>query len=132
MGKKSGKAGRAVSPIEQEAAEDADVADPGMAAKVKEEQIKQQKGKYGSKPVKPHKAPETEAEKEKRNSWIEIELVGEDDQPIPGERYRITLPDGSVAQGSLDQNGFKRVDGFEEGTCKVCFPDLDKEAWENI
>ncbi|MBN2035037.1 MAG: hypothetical protein JW836_17360 [Deltaproteobacteria bacterium] len=134
MAKRSGKAGRAVTPLAPEVAEDADVADPGMAAKVKSEQIKQQKGKYGSKPVKPHKPPQDEetAEKEKKTSWIEIELVGEDDEPIPGAKFEITLPDGSVAKGSLDQNGFKRVEGFEKGTCKVCFPDLDKEAWEPI
>jgi len=58
--------------------------------------------------------------------------VGEDDKPISGEKYRITLPDDRVAEGTLDARGFARVSGFEEGTCKVTFPDLDKEAWEEL
>jgi hypothetical protein len=49
---------------------------------------------------------------------------------VPGERYRIELPDGKIAEGSLDQNGFARVNRIKPGTCKVTFPRLDKEAWE--
>ena len=60
----------------------------------------------------------------------EIELVGEDDEPIPGERYRLTFSDDSVKKGTLDQNGFVRVDRIPPGDCKLTFPDLDKEAWE--
>ena len=71
-------------------------------------------------------------EEEKKASWIEIELVGEDDEPIPGEKYKITLPDESVAEGTLDEKGFARIEGFEKGSCKVSFPRLDKEAWEKI
>jgi len=59
-------------------------------------------------------------------------MVGEDDEPIPGEKYKITLPDDSVAEGTLDEKGAARVEGFEKGTCKVSFPKLDKEAWEKI
>ena len=43
------------------------------------------------------------------------------------------LPDGeTVAQGSLDEKGWARVDGIDEGSCKVTFLDLDKDAWEFI
>ena len=77
-----------------------------------------------------HKVP-TEEEKQKKKSWIEIELVDEDDNPIPGERYKVTLPDGrTVAEGTLDENGFARVDGIDPGTCKITFPRLDKDAWK--
>ena len=134
MGKKTGKGGQAVKPVEPKKAEEADVADPGTQEKIKAEQVKQQKGKYGSKPVKSHKPAQTEEEKKKKKSWIEIELVGEDDKPIPGEKYRITLPDGSEAKGTLDQNGFARVEGFEKGNgkCQVCFPERDKNVWEKV
>jgi len=68
---------------------------------------------------------------EEKKSWIEIELVDEDDNPIPGERYKVTLPDGkTVAEGTLDENGFARVDGIDPGNCKITFPSLDKDAWE--
>jgi hypothetical protein len=126
MGKKSGKAGSPVSPAAPDAAEDADIADPGKMAEIKAEQLEKKEGKYGSEQVTPHKPDE------EKTSWIEIEMVGEDDEPIPGEKYKITLPDDSVADGTLDEKGFARVEGFEKGTCKVSFPKLDKEAWEKI
>jgi type VI secretion system secreted protein VgrG len=70
-------------------------------------------------------------ENKDKKSWIEIVLVDEEGKPMAGESYRITLPDGtSVAEGSLDENGFARVDNIDPGTCKVTFPKLDKDAWE--
>lgn len=130
MGAKSGKAGKAVAPADPDVAEDADVADPGEVAEVKAEQLKKESGKYGETPTKPHKAPETEEEAEEKTAWIEIELVDEEDEPVPSEKYEIKLPDGSVAKGTLDGDGFARVDGIEPGTCEITFPNLDKEAWE--
>lgn len=62
---------------------------------------------------------------------VEIALVGEDDAPIPGERYRIVLPDGTVVQGHTDAQGAARIDDIVgAGKCKVSFPDLDADAWE--
>lgn len=127
---KSGKAGKSISPTEPDAPEEADQADPGEMAKVKAEQQEKKKGKYGASSQKPHKPPQSEEEKEKKTSWIEIELVDEEDNPVPGEKYKITLPDGSVAEGTLDEKGLARVDGIEPGTCKITFPELDKDAWE--
>ncbi len=76
-----------------------------------------------------HKEP-TEEEKQEK-SWIEIELVDEEGNPIPGEKYKVTLPDGkTVAQGTLDEKGFARIEGIDPGTCKITFPNLDKDAWE--
>ncbi|MFZ5764396.1 MAG: hypothetical protein ACOY4H_02225 [Thermodesulfobacteriota bacterium] len=127
MNPKSGTAGTAVSPTAPDLAEDADVADPGKVAKTKAKELETKSGKYGSEKVKPHTP--TEEEKEEK-SWIEIELVDEEDNPVPGEKYKITLPDGRVAQGTLDENGFARIEGIEPGTCKITFPALDKEAWQ--
>ena|SRR5437867_65437 len=127
---KSGNAGSAVSPADPKEAQEADKADPGEVEQVKAEQRQAQAGKYGTAKSKPHKPPESEDEKEKKKSWIEIELVDEDDKPVPGEKYKITLPDETVAQGTLDEKGFARVDGIEPVTCKITFPDLDKDAWK--
>ena len=129
---KSGKAGKPVAPAAPPAAHEADVADPGKVAKIKKQDAEKQEGKYASEKVKPHKKPKDDQEDEQKTSWIEIELVGEDDQPIPGEKYKVVLPDKTVAQGTLDQNGWVRVEGFEAGDCKVSFPNLDKDAWEFI
>jgi uncharacterized protein (DUF2345 family) len=130
MKAKSGKAGKAVDPAEPAKAEDADVADPGKVEEAKTAQAQQKSGKYGSPKTTPHKAPEESEETTTKKSWIEIELMDEQDEPVPGESYEITLPDGSVATGTLDGKGFARVDGIEPGTCKVTFPNLDKDAWE--
>jgi hypothetical protein len=43
----------------------------------------------------------------------------------------VTLPDGTVHEGSLDHNGFARVDGIENpGSCDITFPELDDGAWD--
>jgi hypothetical protein len=73
--------------------------------------------------------PNSEENKEKKH-WIEIELMDEEGKPAAGERYRVTVPDGTIQEGTLDEKGFARVDGIDPGTCKVTFPELDKEAWE--
>ena len=144
MNKKSGRAGTAVEPIAPVAANEADVADPGQVSEIKAKQRQMKSGKYGSTKAKPFKPPaqdsgggaanSTEAQKneEKKTSWIEIELVGEDDKPIVGEKYQITLPDGKVAEGTLDQKGWVRLEGFEKGDCQITFPNLDQDAWEYV
>ena len=68
---------------------------------------------------------------ERAVTWIEIELIGEDGSPIPGETYAIQLPNGKTLRGSLDAKGFARVDNIDTpGDCLVSFPKLDKDAFE--
>lgn len=62
--------------------------------------------------------------------WIEIHLLGEDDVPIAGERYRVVLPDGRVIEGRLGPDGLARIDGIPGGRCTVSFPRMDEDAWE--
>lgn len=120
-----------MAPAAPDAAHDADNADPGEVSKAKAEALTRPDSKYGKVKVPAFKPPENTAE-DKKLVWIEIELVGEDDKGIPGEAYKLTTPDGLVAEGTLDQNGFARIEGLEPGTCKICFPKLDKDAWEKI
>ena len=128
---KSGKAGSVVSPADPKKAEEADKADPGEVDKVKAEQRQTKAGKYGSVQTEPHKPPQTKEEKAKKPSWIEIELVDKKNKPVPGEAYRVTLPDGTTAaEGTLDDKGFARVEGIEPGTCKITFQNLEKQAWK--
>jgi type VI secretion system secreted protein VgrG len=126
----SGTAGNAVTPSAPEVAFEADDADPGKVAKLKSQQMESNSGKYGAEPVTPFRPPKDEAAREEK-TWIEIELVDEEGNPVPGERYEVTLPDGEqVASGTLDQNGFARIEGVDPGQCQVSFPSLDKDAWE--
>ncbi|MBM3791398.1 MAG: carboxypeptidase regulatory-like domain-containing protein [Acidobacteria bacterium] len=111
-----------VPPAAPDEALIADNADPGDKAPT-----------YKNQPV-PSSAlthdPGSEENRDKK-SWIEIELVDEEGNPVPGERYEVTLPDGStVASGTLDERGFAHIGNTDPGTCKITFPDLDKDAWE--
>ncbi|MEW6518155.1 MAG: type VI secretion system tip protein VgrG [Thermodesulfobacteriota bacterium] len=126
----SGSAGSVITPIAPDPAQEADVADPGAMAKIKEEQQAKQTGKYGAQPARPYKPPRSQAEKELKKSWVEIKLEDQEGLPVPGERYQIKLPDGSLLDGTLDGNGFARVDGIDPGSCEVTFPNLDRESWE--
>jgi hypothetical protein len=144
---KSGTAGTPVPPADATEACDADVADPGAVEAEKSFQRDAQTGKYGTVQTTPFKPAEESASDSDapaaaespanttEKSWIEIVLVDEENNPIPGEAYAITVPDStadggtSVASGTLDEKGFARVEGFDPGTCQVTFPNLDQDAW---
>lgn len=78
------------------------------------------------------KAAGEAGDKLRLRSWIEIQLIGEDDQPIPGVKYSIALPGGTIVSGKLDAQGMARVANIPAGMCKVSFPDLDKDAWTAV
>ena len=65
-----------------------------------------------------------------KKSWVEIKLVDEQGNPVPGEKYLITVPDGTDVEGTLDSNGEARVEGIDPGNCKITFPELDKRTWK--
>jgi hypothetical protein len=67
---------------------------------------------------------------ESQHDWIEVQLVGEDGRGVPGQRLRVTLPDGSIREETLDAEGVAGFDGIASGTCTITFPDLDQDAWE--
>ncbi|HEX7154486.1 MAG TPA: hypothetical protein VF618_23575 [Thermoanaerobaculia bacterium] len=71
-------------------------------------------------------------DKLRTRSWIEVQLVGEDDQPIGGVKYAILLPGGKRVEGTLDDRGSVRLEGLPPGACKVSFPELDKDAWTTV
>ena len=127
---KSFKDASVVAPAAPAEVVEADEADPGEVSEAKAAKLEREAQEWGEQKAKPFKPPSEEEAEKKETSWIEIELVGEDDKGIPGEPYRITMPDGTVHNGTLDQDGVARVEGMEPGTCKVTFPQLDKDAWE--
>lgn len=137
MNPKDGKAGSPVSPAEAKDALDADTTDPGKMAELKSEQRQSKTGKYNPVKTQPHqsgsaadgKSGDSQAEEEKK-SWIEIELIDDEKRPVPGAHYSVTLPDGTVADGTLDEKGFARIEGITAGNCKISFPDYDESCWK--
>jgi hypothetical protein len=129
---KSGTSCSLVNPATPDAAQDADNADPGEMTEIKAQQMQTQTGKYGSTPVQPYKPASSPDDKDQPKHWIEIQLVGEDNKPIAGEPYKITLPDGTVDEGTLDEKGSARLDGIDAGTCQITFPQRDKDAWQPL
>jgi len=68
--------------------------------------------------------------REKDLHWIEIELFDEDNVPVSGEEYLIVTPDGQEHTGTTDEDGWARLDGIDEGQCKISFPQLDGNTWK--
>ena len=69
--------------------------------------------------------------KSKTDYWIEIELIGEDDRPIPWEEYRVEFKQADPVRGLLDGCGWARIENIvEPGPYQVVFPNVDKEAAE--
>ncbi len=116
---KSGNAPSAVPPADPKQASEADRAIPGES----------ETGNPGEE--KPHRPPGSQQEREEKKHWIEIELFHKKTGlPVVGEPYRVVLPDGAtVAEGTLDEKGFARIDYLDPGQCTVNFPKRDKSAW---
>ncbi|HEY8561052.1 MAG TPA: phage baseplate assembly protein V, partial [Pyrinomonadaceae bacterium] len=123
--------GTVVPPTEPQEAMIADNADPGSDAPTYKAQIRRMPPAIVPSYTQPSHKPKSPTNKDKK-SWIEIELVDEQGNPIAGERYRVTLPDGrTLAEGTTDEKGFARVSNIDPGNCKITFPRLDKEAWKS-
>jgi type VI secretion system secreted protein VgrG len=127
---KSGTAGSVVTPTDPDAVVEADDAVAGTVETTSDTPGTKATTTLTSTTVKSDK-PETPAKSDPaKTSWISIEMVDEDGKPVTSERYKITLSDGSVAEGTLDDKGCARLDGIDPGSCQVSFPDLDGGAWE--
>jgi len=80
-------------------------------------------------PVDPPKP--VEPPKKEDLTWISIELVDDESEPVAGAKYRIELPDFSTREGRTDTKGKAKITDVVPGTCKVCFPEMDQDAWES-
>lgn len=79
----------------------------------------------------PQRVAREPAESGSESAWIEVELVDEAGEPVPGERYWIEWPDGAISTGLLDRQGRARVAGRAQGQCSIGFPQLDGRSWES-
>jgi hypothetical protein len=70
---------------------------------------------------------------QKEKTWVEFALIDAAGKPVPNARYKAQLPgEGAPRTGILDANGRVAFHKIDPGTCTVCFPDYDKEAWHSV
>ena len=55
-------------------------------------------------------------------TFVEFQLLNDREEPIPNDAYKLTLPDGAVITGVLDENGFVYVANVPRGSCSIKFP----------
>lgn len=58
---------------------------------------------------------------------IEIVLQDPDGKPYAGAKYRVDVEKGSPIEGTLDTDGYAKVEGVGKKACTVSFPDLNPE-----
>jgi hypothetical protein len=136
---KDGTPGSLVTPATPDEAHDADDANPGEVEKLKLGNATKPGTKYNKQDVKPIKPPDPSdpqpdnpVDPVTKPSWIEILLVDANDNPVAGEPYKVTAPDNSEKEGTLDDKGFARIDNIDPGSCKVTFPALDGRSWKKV
>jgi hypothetical protein len=65
-------------------------------------------------------------------TWIEIQLLGEDNVGIADAAFLVVAADGKEFRGKTDAYGLARLEGVIKGDCSISFPILDQEAWDRI
>ncbi len=125
-----GSAPSIVPPLEPEEAHIADNADPGSKSPTYKNQKRQIPSWKKPTFTKPTHKPNSPTNKDKK-SWVELKLIDDKGDPVKGERYRVTLPDGSTLdEGTTNADGEAKVSNIDPGNCKISFPNLDKSTWD--
>ncbi len=55
-------------------------------------------------------------------SWVGLVLVDQEGAPVAGRPYRLTRPDGTTIDGTLDSNGTAMMSGLDPGNCQIWCP----------
>jgi type VI secretion system secreted protein VgrG len=118
-----------VAPTAPTAAKEAADSSAGKVEQVQAGQRQTSTPQYGHQSIKTHVVNDDNKDK---THWIEILLVDDAGQPVPGEYLEIKCPDGTVATRSTDDKGLARVDYLDAGSCEITFVNLDKEAVEAV
>jgi hypothetical protein len=64
------------------------------------------------------------------DTWIEVLVVDEEDEPVAGIEYEIELSDGRVRRGRTSELGILRYDGMPPGSCKVKLLSVEAKGWD--
>jgi hypothetical protein len=64
------------------------------------------------------------------DTWIEVLVVDDEDEPLAGIEYEIELSDGRVRSGRTSELGILRYDGMPPGSCKVKLLSVEAKGWD--
>ena len=79
----------------------------------------------------PAKSPPAARQQPSNATWLELELLDSQGQPVPFERYKVVTADGKEIEGKLDAEGRARLNGITPGSNNVSFPDYESE-WHRV
>jgi hypothetical protein len=77
-----------------------------------------------------HRRPLVQKAPDKNTGYIVIELKDEAGVPQADAEYKVTFPDGTVREGTLNELGKARLDAVPPGVAKVTFPKLHGPEWD--
>lgn len=83
-------------------------------------------------PQAPAKKPPKKSSDAPVKTWVAVQLIDDKGDPVPNAAYKVTLPDGSVMSGSLDDQGIVRFDEIDPGECLVSFPEIHAKEWKRV
>lgn len=131
----SGPGATPIKPTSAKAAADADEADPGEVAKVKAEQQKIGKGKYGS--VKAGQYTKSElkhATEEPLKEPIEFQLLDADGDKVSSEKVKAYVSgEESPRDLTTNGNGIVRIEDLVRGTTvRFELPDRGNPHWNDV
>ena len=63
-------------------------------------------------------------------TWIEVVVVDDDDEPVAGVEYEIELSDGRVRRGRTSEHGILRYEDIAPGSCKVRLLSVEASGWD--
>ena len=67
---------------------------------------------------------------EPSDTWIEVLVVDDANQPMAGVEYEIELSDGRVQRGRTSEHGILRYEDLPDGSCKVRLLSVDGRGWD--
>jgi len=67
---------------------------------------------------------------EPSDTWIEVLVVDDKNQPLADVEYEIELSDGRVQRGRTSEHGIMRYEDLPDGSCKVRLLSVDGRGWD--
>lgn len=126
-----GVPGSLTAPKDPKDAAEADLADPGEVAKLKTEQQKTGKGKYGKAKIEPAAIvdpppPPPPAEK----TFYEFKLIDDLEQPVKSEKTALAPSTGAPSEPTTNDQGTVRLETDDGVDAKAKYPNRDDEEWD--